>query len=487
LKNYKDFFNLFILLFISAVIIYFTPKFVSSAAALTLLFFAWKSKKDYFWLAFFILIEDQPGGLFAGGMADADYRIPLYTLLKGASFTITELYYILMVFKARKIEKKLRKSLKPFFSNWIQAFATLLVLLILISPVMGMDFTSMRYAFKVLVQFTLFYSIFRLISTKEELVLFLKTLVPFAIAAVSFQLFSIATKQQIAQLLNPAAGLTQGVLSLNEQTGILERPIEMVSIIFICFTGGLFLLYYRRHSLSQNLLIFLITSSFISIIMTATRSWFVGFAAGAAVYFIMREKSLNRVFRFGAVVMAIVILTSLYTPVLIDQIENAWDRIETLEYIVKGDITAAGTIKRYDVRAPAVIQAFNKSTIILGAGFSDLHFTKNDGHVGYHNLLFNAGIAGFIMVILFIVYLFKVGFSAYQQNNIPYNRVIFISLTALIVLLVVNTGTQTIGFNTSSLSRNFLQAYTLLLVNISYLIYKEEKFKEFNKKAERSS
>lgn len=112
------------------------------------------------------------------------------------------------------------------------------------------------------------------------------------------------------------------------------------------------------------------------------------------------------------------------------------------------------------------MKAFSESTIILGSGFSDHYWENADGHVGYQNLLFNTGIIGaFIFLLITIKMLLKV-----YSKRLPYDNN-KLAILPLILLLIINTGTQTIGF-TIGAERMILNAFAVVLIyNEKELIY----------------
>ena len=81
---------------------------------------------------------------------------------------------------------------------------------------------------------------------------------------------------------------------------------------------------------------------------------------------------------------------------------NSWSRVITVEKVIEGDITGGGTISRYDIRAPKVMEGFFSSSVVFGAGFSNHYYKYSDGHVGYHNILLNAGLTG-SFIFLYVI------------------------------------------------------------------------------------
>ena len=145
--------------------------------------------------------------------------------------------------------------------------------------------------------------------------------------------------------------------------------------------------------------------------------------------------------------------------------------MKTVEAVVQGDITGGGTISRYNVKAPGVMKAFWSSSVISGAAFSDLFFDYSNGHIGYHNILLNAGIIGLLMFLLIIAKILSYPFRICDKFR-GYDKTPFkVSVIPLVILLIINTGTQTIGYTPLGINRVILIFYALFLIELSRKIY----------------
>lgn len=461
-KN-KDFYELFIYILGAIIVLYFLPPPLNKLFFLVLLPLIWKSKKDYFWLAFFFILIDQPGGLFSGGKRDDIYRLPIYSLVSGFAFTIYELYLILFVLKIRtKPEYKLNKP-KIFFSQELNILVLLFVLLVCISPVMGMSFKSFNEVIKIIINLTLFYSMFYILPNIEKLTKFFKIIFPFAFVAVFLQLFSLANGFQIVHMVKSDIEVVQGVFNVLD--GDIERPIELVSVLFICFSGSLLMIKLKSKEFNINYLWTVNLTSFVSIFMTGTRSWFLAFVVGYVVFLFLSRNEISKILYRSLIGLFTVICISFYVPSISRQIDDAATRIITINKVIGGDITAGGTLKRIDQRAPKVISAFNQSTLIFGAAFSDLHRENQDFHVGYHNLLLNVGVLG---LLPFLFLFLRIIFKGIVLNVNDKGKLTYTALIGVVILFVINSGSQTIGFNVMHDTRFFIQAFVLVVISVMY-------------------
>lgn len=470
----KEFSQLILLMLAAAFVLYFIPAPVKHMLYLLLLPAVWYSKKDYFWLAFFFVITDIPGGLFSGGTRIDEFSLPLYSPAASVSFSITELFYILIFIK---VLKKYKSSSAPqnFFKGQFLAIMILFVVLIIISFPMGTSFQSLKNIYKTIIYLSLFYSFYRMINSEEKLLKFLGILFPLAFIAVALQVYSLIAGEQLIALFKPGVTIVQGVLDTTGSLGNWMRPIELVHVLFVCFTGTLFLLSYQKHFFNKNYLLLVNIVSSLGILLTGTRTWVLAFAFGYLVFFALTGGKAKEFFRFAIMIFIVGFVLINVSPTLEEQVFTSWDRLTTVKSLVQGDITAGGTMGRLDKRAPRVMKGFESSNFFLGAGFSDHFYDYTDGHVGYHNILLNTGIFGSIIFAIAIFSLLIVPFRKLNKNKGPVLTWLKISVIPLLTLLVLNTGTQTIGFTPEGSNRVLLMAYAFVMINLSIKFYQDKK------------
>ncbi len=453
-------------LFVAFILVYFIGAGLNRLLFLLVLPVVWFSKRDYFWLAFFFILMEMPGGLFSGGELDDPYRLPIYNLAPGVSFTIQELY-LLVIFAKSFFRKSLGQNYTPhFFQEELKMLFWLFIILILISPFMGMSYYTMSKVFKITISLTLFYSLLRLINVEDKFANFIKLLFPFTFIALALQIYGLINEQQIIALFKPGISEAQGIYSTDDPRGWV-RPIEMGHVMLITFTGSFYSLVSKRSSLNRNYLLLINFISFLVVLLSGTRSWFIAFCTGYIIFFMIYGFRVSRIILNSVLVFFLVLLLVNSLPILKNQVKNAFSRIVTLEEVVKGDVTGGGTISRFDVKAPIVMKAFWSSSIIFGTGFSDNFTSYGDAHIGYHNMLLNAGILGFLVFIYTIWKALKFPFFCAKRYSLSNKKSVRTSIIALVILLVINIGTQTIGFTPEGVNRVILMVYSLLIIEIS--------------------
>lgn len=441
LKN--DHILLVLLVIFAAFITYYLPLGLDKILYFIFPVLFYKSNKNYLWIAFLFVLIEQPGGLFFGGSKDAVNRLPLYSF---GSFSVSfeQIMVLIALIKAISLKKKFN----PYIKNFLNLFLILFLLLLILSVPIGVNFRNIKLIFRIIINLTLFYSLYFLIQNEEDWIKFFKIIFPFALYAIVLQIYSLIVGHQLINIFIPSIITTQGVLGETRIFG-WTRPIEMTNLLFLTFLGSLYFLNHSKSFFNKNYLIVINIISFIAVFFTATRSWVLAFTSAYLFLILLNRLKFGKIIIKYSLTILIIIFVASSINIVKTQLSSAFDRIATIKLIAQGDITAGGTVKRYDVRAPAVIDAFKNSTIIFGAAFSDYYFLHQDGHVGYHNFLFNTGIVGFIVLLLFIINYFikflRVSISLSYNN--PYRHSIKIFPVAFLSILILNAGTQFIGFD----------------------------------------
>ncbi len=127
-------------------------------------------------------------------------------------------------------------------------------------------------------------------------------------------------------------------------------------------------------------------------------------------------------------------------PKINKQINNAFERVLTLEAIVEGDATAGGTLTRLTERGPRVMNKFYESPV-FGFGFSNEFYEYWDGHVGNQTLLLNGGVVGYL---LYIVFLFKMISFYYSNYKINKNNNLFLLIALILCLVIIHSSSRII-------------------------------------------
>jgi hypothetical protein len=251
------------------------------------------------------------------------------------------------------------------------------------------------------------------------------------------------TNSQLVALFKSGVTTTQGVLS-----GELLRPIEMALVVLICSFGSFLFLGTKVILFNKSYLLLINVLSLIVIIMTGTRSWFLAITSMYLFFIVLNYRRIGNMTTYY-ILGGIVFLSILtFIPIAGEQVGNAFNRIETITELAKGDLTAGGTMSRLTERAPRVMKGFWDSSVIFGAGYSDLYYNFGDGHVGFHNILLHSGILGFIIFMSFAITLFYKPIRISRTSAMSMHLNIVRNLPLFVpAVLIITSGTQFWGFN----------------------------------------
>lgn len=460
MKKLNDYIVLFVSLGVAFVFVYFIPAALNRVLFFIFIYLFYKSDKDYLWLAFILIIMEQPGGLFGGGERTDVMRIPVYSL--GANFSISFQQIFIFTALIKAIKKNVKFNPATFLKNNLISLSVYFIFLVFVGIGVGFSVDVGGFIFGMIVNLSLFYSVYCLFRKESDYINFFRILIPFGFIAFGLQFYRLTSGYRLIYYFKPPSKYID-IYTTTE----LIRPEEMPHIVGLLFFFSLYFLLYSKKYFNRNLLIAINIISFFSIIITATRSWVIMFVIFYVLSFLFISfKFGNILFRYG--LSAVFIIIMLFTAELFTgQLNKAMERIATIENIAEGDITAGGTLSRFDVRAPAVMEAYyNESTVIFGAGFSKTYLEKADGHVGFHNLLFNSGIVGIALFAVFlgsiIINSFKI--SGRLNNNNPYKDVLKIFPIIIISILLINGGNQFFGYDVPYY-RLFVIAFVLYYLN----------------------
>lgn len=431
-----------VMLMASVFLVYYVPVGLTRVLFLPFLFLFYQSKRNYLWIAFIFVLIEQPGGLFSGGLVDDTTRLPIYNIMPGFSFTFVQFFIMTALFKAWNMRTAFKPA--PFLRKGLKSLALYFLMLLPITIALGLSMDVFRNLYKVIVNLTLYYSMYFLIRKEQDFVNFFRLIFPFAFAALFLQLYSLVVGHQLVTIFVPDITSIQGVLY-----GEIKRPIEMSTILIMAFYSSMYFVVAKKSLINRNYALVVNIVSYFSIIITASRSWVIAFTVSYVLTIIIFHKQLSRQLIKTFVVTSLAVILLFSSAVFSNQYYSALKRISTIELLVKGDVTAGSTAKRYDIRAPRVLEGFKESSIFLGAGFSNHYLQYQDGHVGFHNLLLNAGIVGVIVFGLFFFRILRTTFVLDRRlsSDNPYKNSLKIFPIVIIGMLLLNTGIQVIGYD----------------------------------------
>lgn len=436
LKEEVHFLLLYVFLIISHHIL---PNVIGQFAFIVSFIFFFFSRNNYFWLALFTLILSSAAGFFS---------IFVKFIMVGP-FPFFVVLYIVIILKFLK-ERHHQKIFYYF------GFISLLVLMVILRSLTGFDFNEfMKYDIAIL----LIPILPTFLKNADEINSFLKLIFIGLLIVFAGQFYHILTGDSFSGALFGAGRVEYSKMIERDVEGLV-RSVEGILIPLISLIGVVFLYSIGRGPRYHQVVAFI---SFISIWFTATRGWMLASSVIILPYLFY----LNRG-QFSRSIITLLIFVAIISQVgiLNRQMRLATDRLETVEFIAKGDITAGGTLKRLDVRGPRVMQKWSESPI-FGYGYSEEFKEYRDGHVGNQNLLLQVGIFGviiFLTLIISVLYSVFITGSRYKNARAPS----FTILAAIFgVILIHSTSRQMFGLGGDYISQ-FSIAFVFLLANYFY-------------------
>jgi hypothetical protein len=394
----------FSLLAISFISVYFMPSVITRILFLIILLIAWRTKYDYVYLVWFIIINDAPGRLFGAGGGGEAMRIPLYTLAAGFSLSFQDLFIIMFVIKYLT-----NKQITTFFLNKeFKIFFTVLAFYVAYSFLFGVGYKEFVLISRMLIPWFFILIIPAYIPNRVTMSDVSRMLFPVVFIAFVSQVYTYITGTYWDYQLR---GEDLSLQLMVDNSSAASRSYSSVYIIFICTIQAFYyLLDDKQNMFSKKYLSLIIVISIFSIYLTATRGWIIAYGVLLVGILIVygTSRDISRLFKLGLAAVAIILILTTQLPVLRSQMDLVYERFTTLEILLKGDVTAGGTLARLDERGPRVMGKF-KENPILGWGFSEKFFEYADGHVGHQTILLNTGLIGYIYLnILFIHILSKI-------------------------------------------------------------------------------
>lgn len=383
----RDFLYLCFLIFISVVAVHLFPA-VKVIVFIILLILFYRSKKDYVWLIYIMIIMQAPGGLFGN---------PYINFIQITSTVGISFVYAFIAVAFIKHLGVLRKNIsKPLFNSFTP-IPLYIVFLVFISLYIGMDIRSYLQLFYVLLCLILFITIPSIFKHRVDFIAFLKLLYASVFFLFAWQLYDVLFTTKIALLVGVDTGIYDfGTQQNDELIRIYYSPnIGLLALISSLY----FLLESDKNPFKKKLLYTVALIAFFSMFLTATRGYIIQYGMLIVAFIILLKQQRSVILVYA---ISLIIVLFFVFPTVSIQFELAWERFLTLGELLKGDITVGGTVIRLTDRAPRVWNKFIENPI-FGFGYSSTGLKYNDGHVGNYTLLLQGGFLGFLIYSLVIL------------------------------------------------------------------------------------
>jgi len=399
---WPDLLKFMVLIAITIYATYYSPAPVAMAWYAVMAVAYYFSTNEALWLALFLATADGFASYF--GM----YEVTLTVLPGLPAVEISQIYILLTVIKAAG--KKVKPAL--FYGKYLQILLIYLIFNVIWGQLMGLS-GGLNVYFRVIkgiIPMMLFYSVPRLFVSREMYERFFRLVFIMVLVSFAAQLFTLLT----------------GVSPM-EAGGIVPQEIEDDSDDFRVFYGpasaltGLFgALYYlsvgRSSPRDRVIPVMVVFAAYAMAFLSATRGWIISFTFIIVTTLLFSGTLRTRRGFYIAVAVVPLSLWFLSLPVIREQINFARERLEAIESISEGDITARGTLMRLDYRSQRTLAGWSENPL-FGWGPSDKGYDYDDGHVGNQSLLATSGVVGFVLLNVFLGWFIYMILSLYFQTS----------------------------------------------------------------------
>lgn len=447
--------RMLLLFALTIFVVYKLPQSFGFLFIIAVVFIFLGSKKDYFWIAYFFIIICCPGNFFTEGTFDAVYRLPLFSFGRNFSFSTHEVLMIAALLKAIVSGRKYRYILaKPL--KLILFYAGFLLILSIL--VYGSSFNSLTYFLRNFLFYSYFISFPILIKKNEDIVKFIWLLFPIIFFTFFTAVYFFITNSHFLYFFNP--GSLRELRMVGEELRFGMFGGEHILVMF-CFIFS-----HLLSLLNNNRIIYLNivgTLSYLSILMTATRVWFVVFTL-ILITFLFKAFKLKKIvkgFIFLIILLITIYIISSYNTTFGSKIRATSERLLNIFHIGEEESESTqmieGKVRR---RLPKVLEGIMENPV-FGWGFSDKATMVIDDDVGNFSLIAQAGVFGFLLFANFWRSYFRLIAKAKKMLSTknPFKNVLLILSISFFGFLIAHFTTHQF-FGLSAL------AYNLFFISI---------------------
>lgn len=391
-----------ILLAITILFTYKAPVIIRGFWYLALLVLYYKSNDEPLWMAFFLILSDGFAGFFGA------YEVNLVLLPGMPGIELGQFYVLLTIIKS----SYLTRTYPIFFQKQLEWLFIYLIFTVVWGFMLKMpsELNEILRVAKLVFPFMLFYSIPRLFRNDADYERFFSFVFLVTIVALVTHIFTVLSGMSPAEFygFKEMGRYTQ---EYNEG-GQTLRVFYNTRCALLSLFAGLYFLARRGTRLHKVYLSLIVASVYLMAFLSATRGWIIAFTLILLLYmvFILRLR-LFTILSIGGGIL-ILFLIAIRNPLMKEQFEGSWDRVETLSELEDRDITLGSTQVRTTVRSEKVLSLWRQNPL-FGWGYSRTFLSNSDGHVGNQNILLHSGVVGAaLMLIFFSFFNYKLLFAS---------------------------------------------------------------------------
>jgi hypothetical protein len=466
-----EIFHFIALIFATEIILSFTPAYFQLLFFLILLFVYSFSKRDYFWIAYFAAVIFETGGFFVRDMILGFGIIPF------------SLFFIFSITTTIKGYRKYRNNvflLNNQYYLWI-FYLFILVFIGLFYGITGVGKTGFRVEFLTIIFLLCVPTLFMLpkyFDNAYYIKRFAQLIFISVFINIAGQIFHLASGNPIFLALNPEFS-QPGYLTDLAFSEKLIRPVWGHFILFIAMFFALYYIVKNDKYFNRLYLLIIVFACYVSAFIGATRGWILSFSFILFMFIIAYSTTGNLLLVIRSIVVLIILLALLITfsDAFRIQTSLASERLSTLEYLLKGDITAGGTTSRLTYRSDKVMDVFRLHPV-FGNGFSNITFKAMDQHVGNQNMLMEGGIIGYLInlnIVLYAVFL-SAKYHWLNKRKKNYKGELLLLIIFLLGLLIIHSSsTGILGYTIYIIHPETLFFMSLILGLANFVLVESRK------------
>jgi len=442
---------LILLALIAGAYIHFnTPEIVSFILQCVILFFYFRSQKNYLWVFLLLFISFSPGGLYGRDMPLNFFSFP------GLGVVTFSIAFILVTWL-----KVFKKKVPVAYRN---SFLALVAYFIILIPIFGIY--NVAGFIKGLIFFSWLLALPRLLVTGKEFdklffLIFLANILVFI-----FNSYEVFTGRVFSSLITGEGFIRRW------DPDQLVRTIYGITFAHLAVVGGLLYLNKAKKVMHPLLPYSGVILGVLNIIFSGSRGWILAtFFLLVTFTFFMIPRVLKNIYIFIPI-FGITFFVAWNTPYVHNQITGAYDRILHREYLLdlNPDTTEIGRVQRGE----RVMGKFRESPI-LGFGFSEEGREFTDSHTGNQSLLLYFGIIGYILFLNFWFGFLKKVLSTDQllkPKNPEFRINVLITLSFLSIFIIASTSNAALH---PFIATGGALWYGLIFAYGNYLYYNQKK------------
>jgi hypothetical protein len=388
------------------------------------------SKKDYFWFALVFILIDAPGRLFISW--DPVHILPYFALAgPNRSIFFGEIFLVVSLIKA--IKNKIRVP-RYFFKVPLLMLGLYFIFEMINSFLIGIDYFKLFRTLRFTLPFLLYFIIPTFFREEQHYRKFFNILFLWTFVVLGVQIFELASGYKLNILLGGT--LPTEFVDTNEE---FYRPFYSHFLVTLCFIMSLF--YLTEAGSNKRFLIGVLGACSLIVSLSGTRGFILAFLLILILYTIFVSRALYTTNLFRVLLLFIVFIALMNSfPSVNERLAKSFQRLQTVESLVQGDITAQGTLQRLSERSPRVMKKFMENPIV-GFGFSNEGAEYFDEHVANQTMLLSSGLFGYGLFLFswlyFVGYILLLNNSLNQYN--PYKKRILVFVIGFVGLFFIHS------------------------------------------------